>query len=141
MIDPNELLPRPYDKIDLLPYIGKTYVGSRTINYHSSVGCPFLCGFCAVAAVYKARWIGLSADRIAGDLLWFKKQYEVNAVEFHDNNFFTSERRTAEFAERIQGHGFGWWGEARPDTLMQYDESTWKLMKRSGCKMIFFGAE
>jgi anaerobic magnesium-protoporphyrin IX monomethyl ester cyclase len=141
LIDPNELLPLPYHRLDLHPYIGRTYVGSRTINYHSSVGCPFLCGFCAVAAVYKARWLGLSADRIADDLLWFKKRFNVNAVEFHDNNFFTSERRTFEFAERMVGQGFGWWGEARPDTMMQYDDETWKLMKRSGCRMIFFGAE
>ncbi|MGA3243566.1 MAG: radical SAM protein [Bacteroidota bacterium] len=141
LIDPNELPPLPYHKLNLHPYIGKTYVGTRTINYHSSVGCPFLCGFCAVAAVYKARWMGLTADRIATDLLWFKKNFNVNAVEFHDNNFFTSERRTFEFAERMVGKEFGWWGEARPDTVMQYDDATWKMMKQSGCKMIFFGAE
>jgi radical SAM superfamily enzyme YgiQ (UPF0313 family) len=141
LIDPNELPPLPYHKLDLEPYIGRTYVGTRTINYHSSVGCPFLCGFCAVAAVYKARWLGLTAERVADDLLWFKKNFNVNAVEFHDNNFFTSERRTSEFAERMIGQDFGWWGEARPDTLMQYDDATWNLMKRSGCKMIFFGAE
>jgi hypothetical protein len=85
--------------------------------------------------------MGLTADRIATDLLWFKKNFNVNAVEFHDNNFFTSERRTFEFAERMVGKEFGWWGEARPDTVMQYDDATWKMMKQSGCKMIFFGAE
>jgi len=141
LIDPNDLPPLPYSKLNITPYIGKTYLGTRTINYHSSVGCPFLCGFCAVAAVYKARWIGLAPERIANDLAWFKKSFNANAVEFHDNNFFTSERRTFEFAERIVGQDFGWWGEARPDTMLQYEDATWKMLQRSGCKMIFFGAE
>src|SRR5207302_6729944 len=30
--------------------------------YHSSYGCPFLCGFCAVASVYKGRWMGFDPD-------------------------------------------------------------------------------
>ncbi len=141
LIDPNTLPPLPYHKVDMERYIGRTYVGTRTVNYHSSVGCPFLCGFCAVAASYKARWIGLEPERIVRDLLWFKREHGVNAVEFHDNNFFTSERRTAEFAERIEGQGFTWWGEARPDTLLQYDDATWRLMRQAGCKMIFMGAE
>ncbi|HMK37792.1 MAG TPA: radical SAM protein [Bacteroidota bacterium] len=141
MIDPAELPPLPYHRVDVRRYIGRTYVGSKTINYHSSVGCPFMCGFCAVASSYRARWAGLPAERIAGDLFWFRKEFGVNAVEFHDNNFFTSEKRTLEFAGRITGKGFTWWGEARPDTLLAYDDRTWRAMQESGCKMIFMGAE
>lgn len=141
LLDPNELPPVPYHKIPIPPYIWPTFLGQRTVNYHSSVGCPFLCGFCAVAAVYKAGWIGLHPDRIVADLSMLQKMYEINAVEFADNNFFTSEKRTAEFSERMSGLGISWWGEARPDTLMKYDDRTWALMKRSGCKMIFLGAE
>ena len=141
LIDPNVVPPLPYSKIDLRRYIGKTYLGTRTINYHSSVGCPFLCGFCAVAAVYKARWIGLEPNRIVKDLLWFQERYLINAVEFHDNNFFTSEKRTFEFAQGMVGRNISWWGEGRPDTLLQYEDATWRVMRDSGCKMIFFGAE
>ncbi len=141
LIDPNDLPPLPYHKVPVSRYIGRTYIGRRTVNYHSSVGCPFLCGFCAVAAVFKARWLGLEAGRIEQDLLWFQKNFGIDAVEFHDNNFFTSEKRTSEFADRIKGRGISWWGEARPDTLLHYDDSTWRLMQQAGSKMIFFGAE
>ena len=141
MIDPCLLPPLPYHRVDVKKYIGRTYIGTRTVNYHSSVGCPFMCGFCAVASSYRARWAGLSAEHIAADLTWFREEFGVNAVEFHDNNFFTSEKRTLEFAERIQGRGFTWWGEARPDTLLAYDDRTWQAMSDSGCKMIFMGAE
>ena len=141
LLDPNELPPLPYKRIDVNRYIGRTVLGTRTVNYHSSVGCPFLCGFCAVAVSYKARWIGLEAKRIAEDLAWFKKEHQINAVEFHDNNFFTSERRVHEFADLLAGQDMHWWGEARPDTLLQYEDSTWRLMKKAGCAMIFLGAE
>lgn len=141
LIDPNELPRLPYNKVDVDRYIGRTVLGTRTINYHSSVGCPFLCGFCAVAVSYKARWMGLVAERIAEDISWLKKEHRINAIEFHDNNFFTSEKRVHDFAERISGQDIHWWGEARPDTLLQYDDSTWRLMKKAGCTMIFLGAE
>jgi hypothetical protein len=41
----------------------------------------------------------------------------------------------------MAGKGISWWGEGRPDTLLSYDDATWRSMKRGGCKMIFFGAE
>lgn len=141
LIDLNNLPALPYQKVDMPRYIGRTYLGTRTVNYHSSVGCPFLCGFCAVAVSYRARWMGLTPEAIVRDLLWFKGQFGVNAVEFHDNNFFTSEARVREFSERVFGQDFSWWGEGRPDTLLQYDNRTWALMRDAGCKMIFMGAE
>src|SRR5437016_4424609 len=139
--DPNALPPIPYHRVDLDRYIGQTYLGTRTMSYHSSFGCPFLCGFCAVAAIYKSRWIGKDAGAVVDEILWFKHEHGVNAVEFVDNNFFVAEERTVEIASGLRGHGITWWGEARPDTLMLYSDATWRTMRESGCKMIFFGAE
>ena len=34
-----------------------------------------------------------------------------------------------------------WWGLGRVDELYGYKDSTWKLMKQSGLKMLFCGAE
>ena len=138
---PAHEFPLPYHRMEVQRYIGKTCLGTRTISYHSSFGCPFLCGFCAVAAIYRGRWTGKPASAVAGDVLWFRNNYGVNAVEFIDNNFFVAEHRAYEIAERLQGSGISWWGEARPDTLMEFSDSTWRKMRDGGCKMIFFGAE
>src|SRR6185295_14312284 len=67
--------------------------------------------------------------------------YGVDAVQMHDMDFFISEARTAEFAERIGGLGLRWWGLGRVDTLMQYSDATWEKMARSGLAMVFSGAE
>jgi anaerobic magnesium-protoporphyrin IX monomethyl ester cyclase len=139
-----DLIPRlPYYKVDAEKYLkrSRTYLGPRTMAYHSSVGCPFLCGFCAVAGVYKGRWMGRNAELVTDDLKFLKKEYDIGAVEFHDNNFFVSEKRTYDIANGIKDLNLGWWGEARPDTTMKFTDDTWEMMSRAGCKMIFFGAE
>lgn len=139
-----DIIPRlPYHKVDVNKYLytAKTYLGERTIAYHSSVGCPFLCGFCAVAGVYKGRWEGRNAKLVAGDLEFLKTEYNIGAVEFHDNNFFVSEKRCYDISEKIRHLNLGWWGEARPDTVMKFSDDTLIMMKEAGCKMIFFGAE
>jgi len=62
-------------------------------------------------------------------------------VMMHDMDFFISEARVAEFAERIAPLQLRWWGLGRIDTLMHYSDRTWDAMVRSGLKMIFSGAE
>jgi radical SAM superfamily enzyme YgiQ (UPF0313 family) len=66
LIEQDNLPPLPYDKLtDFYPmdkYLGRTYLGQRTLAYHSSIGCPFTCSFCAVVPTYEARWKAKSAQ-------------------------------------------------------------------------------
>ncbi|MEJ0103960.1 MAG: radical SAM protein [Bacteroidota bacterium] len=145
LYDPDELPSLPYAKLNsfypLRRYLGKTYLGTKTIAYHSSMGCPFKCSFCAVVPIYNARWRGKSAQLIYKDIRYLKDNFGGNAIEFHDNNFFVSEKRTTEFAKLIKPDNMVWWGEGRIDTIDRYSDSSLALMRESGCKMIFFGAE
>lgn len=141
LVDPNAL-PRPrYELVDVERYLGPSFLGRRTTSFHSSVGCPFTCGFCAVAGVYEGRWMGIDAEPLADEILRQRRDYGVDAVQFVDNNFFVAERRTRRFAELVREAGVAWWGEARPDTVMKYSDETWRAMAESGCRMIFYGAE
>jgi anaerobic magnesium-protoporphyrin IX monomethyl ester cyclase len=145
LYDPDELPSLPYKKLNqfysIQAYLGKTYLGTKTIAYHSSMGCPFKCSFCAVVPIYNARWRGKSAQLIYTDIKYLKENYGGNAIEFHDNNFFVSEKRTVEFAKLINPENMVWWGEGRIDTIDKYSDASLALMRESGCKMIFFGAE
>lgn len=135
----------PYKKLhDTYPlknYLAKTFMGNTTFSYHSSFGCPFTCSFCAVVPIYNARWKGLKAERVANDILSFKKKYGIDAVEFHDNNFFTSKKRVVEFSKLIIDQNISWWGEGRIDTINKYSDDDLLLMRNAGLKMIFLGAE
>jgi radical SAM superfamily enzyme YgiQ (UPF0313 family) len=140
---PDHLPDFPYHRVDVARYVRPTFMGRRTLPHHSSYGCPFFCNFCAVVNMVNGRWLAQSAERTANTVRLLVERWEVDAVEFYDNNFFTSEARVAEFAERLLSMGLhiGWWGEARIDTMMHYSDSTWALMRDSGLKMVFLGAE
>jgi anaerobic magnesium-protoporphyrin IX monomethyl ester cyclase len=145
LYDQDELPDMPYDKLNesypVTKYLGKSYLGSKTIAYHSSFGCPFTCSFCAVVPIYNAKWRGQGAEKIYRNIMHLKNKYGGNAIEFHDNNFFVQERRTVEFSNLIKKENMIWWGEGRIDTIDRYKDESLALMREAGCKMIFFGAE
>jgi radical SAM superfamily enzyme YgiQ (UPF0313 family) len=145
LVDQVGLPPLPYDRLDefypMQRYLGKTYLGTRTLAYHSSMGCPFTCSFCAVVPIFEARWKARTALQVYEDVRYVKNKWGANAIEFHDNNFFVSEKRVAEFSKLVMDDNMIWWGEGRIDTINKYKDETLALMRESGCKMIFFGAE
>ena len=145
LIDQDSLPKLPYDKLhriyNIEKYLGKTYLGNKTLAYHSSMGCPFSCSFCAVVPIYEARWKAKSASLVYQDIKYIKDKWGADAIEFHDNNFFVSEKRTVEFSNLIMPEKMIWWGEGRIDTIDKYTDESLALMRESGCKMIFFGAE
>jgi radical SAM superfamily enzyme YgiQ (UPF0313 family) len=145
LLDQDALPPLPYDFLDqfypMRRYLNPTFLGKKTLAYHSSMGCPFKCSFCAVVPIFEARWRGKSAEGIFQDIKFIKEKWGADSIEFHDNNFFVSEKRTVEFSRLMLGQGINWWGEGRIDTIDQYSDESLALMRRAGCRMIFFGAE
>lgn len=145
LIDQDTLPPLPYDKLNTMyaipKFLGKTYLGEKTLAYHSSIGCPFTCSFCAVVPIYEARWKGKSAQNMYNDIKYIKDKWGATAIEFHDNNFFVSEKRAVEFAKLIEPENMTWWGMARIDTMHKFKDSSLEAIRRAGCKIIFFGAE
>lgn len=145
IVEQDTLPQLPYEQLNkfysLSRYLGKTFLGTKTAAYHSSMGCPFTCSFCAVVPLYNARWKGKSAELIYRDVTYLAETYGADAVEFHDNNFFVSEKRTVEFSKLIKDEKIIWWGEGRIDTVDKYKDESLAIMRDAGCRMIFFGAE
>ncbi len=131
----------PYHRVDMRQYVHANYLGRRTVAHNSSFGCPFACSFCAVVAMSNRRWLAQSAARIERAVRHLVTTYGVDAVQMHDMDFFISEGRTEEFAERIAPLGIRWWALGRVDRLMEFSEKTWRAMATSGLKMVFSGAE
>ena len=131
----------PYHQVEMERYIHPNYLGTRTIAHNSSFGCPFACNFCAIVSMTNRGWLPESGERTAHTLKLLRDKYGVNAIQFHDMDFFISEKRVIDFTDRIKRMGLTWWALGRVDELSRYKDSTWKLMKKSGLKMIFCGAE
>ena len=137
----DELPDLPYARVPMREYIHPTYLGRRTVAHNSSFGCPFSCSFCAVVAMTNRRWLAQSPARMARVVGHLHDEYGVDSVMMHDMDFFISEARVAEFAERIAPLEMKWWALGRIDTLMHYSDATWRAMAGSGLKMVFSGAE
>ena len=137
----DELPDWPYHRVPMTRYLHAHYLGRRVGTHHSSFGCPFSCNFCAVVEMSSRRWVAQSAARVSRVLLDQQARFGIDAVQFHDMDFFISEPRVAELAERLTGRGLAWWALGRVDELMRYRDDTWRAMRRSGLKMAFCGAE
>jgi anaerobic magnesium-protoporphyrin IX monomethyl ester cyclase len=133
--------PTPFELVDMERYAARSFLGQRTFNLHTSVGCPYLCNFCAVVNLYAGRWLPDPAEAVISEVRTLATTYRADAIEFHDNNFFAWERRCREVADGIADLGVSWWGEGRIDTMLGFSGATWEAMARSGLRMVFFGAE
>lgn len=139
---PLEELPEwPYHRVPMERYIHRHYLGDRVGTHHSSYGCPFGCTFCALVPIVNRKWVAQRGHRVAEVVRLLKQRYAIDAMQFHDMDFFISEDRTLEFAAGVRDLDISWWALGRVDELMRYGESTWTAMKQSGLKMLFCGAE
>ena len=131
----------PFHRLPMDDYLHAHYLGRRVGAHQSSFGCPFACNFCAVVKMSHRRWLAQSPARVAAALTRQRDEFGVDAMQFYDMDFFIAEPRTAEIAERIAPLGLAWWALGRVDELMRYSDRTWALLKKSGLKMVFVGAE
>ena len=139
---PGEFPWMPYERLPQLEkYMARTFLGSRTAVHQASYGCPFRCKFCGVAGVAQGRQKSETPERTAAILTHLQKRFAINAVKFYDNNFFLREDDARELADRLAPLRLKWWCEGRIDILLRYSDATLHALRRSGCTMIFLGAE
>jgi len=131
----------PYHALPAERYLRPTFLGKRTAVHQASLGCPYRCNFCGVVTFSGSREKMESPARTQDILRHLVQRYGVDAVQFYDNNFFLREEHTRELVDRIAPLNLQWWCEGRIDIMMRYSDATFQAIRRSGCTMIFFGAE
>jgi len=135
----------PYEKLyNPEQYVNKMdMLGTRTINYLSSQGCPCRCQFCAEPLVYKRRWQGHTPDRVLADLEFLESSLNINGISFSDANYFVNERRAFEISAKMAENGImpRWAANARASQLTGFSDDTFKMLGDSGLDSFFVGAE
>ena len=131
----------PFHRVPVQKYLRPSFFGKRTAVHHASIGCPFRCSFCGVHAAYGTREKLETPSRTAAILRHLATRYGADSVQFYDMNFFMREDHARELADCLEPLGLRWWCEARVDVMCRYSDSTLAALRRSGCTMIFFGAE
>jgi len=134
----------PLHLIDVEKHLRVTEVGDRVIDLFTSYGCPYDCTFCAENHFSKKRWVGMSAGKVLRQIRRLIERHRIDGVVFRDNNFFVNKSRALEIAAGIKSlpEPFAW-GQCmgRTDTLLQYDDAEWDLLRESRLRSIFIGAE
>ena len=142
--DINDFPRLPYEKLrNPRQYLNNMHVGSRSINYVSSQGCPARCQFCAEPLVYGRAWRAYKPDRVLSDLEFLKSFLDVNGVMYFDSTYFVKEQRAREISEGMIARGMklGWAANARAPQLGKFSEETFDVLKRSGLWAFLVGAE
>jgi anaerobic magnesium-protoporphyrin IX monomethyl ester cyclase len=122
-------------------YLVHTFLGRRTIGYQAALGCRFRCTFCGVASMFRGKTALLPAERLEQDLQFMRDRFGVDGVQFYDHNFFDREVDMVPLLEVLAKFRLPWWCYARADALVNLSEQSWSLVRKSGLRMAYIGAE
>ncbi len=136
--------PFNFDLIDVRRYLaddGK--IGRRVINYVSSQGCRWRCGFCSDTKLYSNKWISESEDRMVGALAGLQQRFGIDGVKFYDSNFDVEGTRVIAFCQELERQGItlNWAMSIHPYTLYRMTDSNLDLMRKNNCRRLLIGAE
>jgi len=142
--DFNEYPPVNYELIDVNNYIYYPSFAKKSIVYFASHGCPYNCNFCAMATVFKQKWIPCKIDTIIKDLKYFKEKAGIDSVFFQDDNFFTNKEFCIQLCQAFIDNGLNllWetWSHAG-GFIKMFDDEEVSLLYKAGCRQIIAGSE
>lgn len=117
--------------------------GRRQLDYVTSQGCRYRCGFCADPAVFGRAWTGLEPPRVLDELTALHRRHAFTDLSFQDETFFTSRKRVEAIAEGLldAGMGFTWTATLRADQGRRLTGETVALCRRAGLREVVLGVE
>ncbi|MFO0981536.1 MAG: radical SAM protein [Planctomycetota bacterium] len=143
-LDPDLLPPLPYHLVDVEQYVVNSFLFGkrvRSLPFISSTGCPFPCTFCCEPVLSSQRWRKMSAEVAFARVMSLVEKHRLDAVEFHDEEFFVDRRRGARIADMIGGR-FQWYVQTRMDDLVALDEMVGlRTLESNGLRAVQPGLE
>lgn len=143
--------PRPYiSNLDELPFparhllpMDKYSAFGKKMPFGTiltSRGCPFGCTFCSSSLLFGKKFRARSAENVVDEVEHFQNTYNNKNVEFIDDTFTVDWKRVKVICDEMLERKLDttWVCSCRVD-LINKDILQW--LKKSGCKMIYFGVE
>lgn len=114
----------------------------RTAEVLSSRGCNNNCSFCSETLTYGRGVRFHSSDYVIECIERLLKNYDINAIYFHDNDFLISPKHAEEICQKLISKGLNkkikWAVQSGTDKV---NDDILKLMSKAGCIGIEFGME
>jgi anaerobic magnesium-protoporphyrin IX monomethyl ester cyclase len=131
----------PYDLID-----EEHYPSTKSGRFHiqTSRGCPHRCGFCYNSIFNKSSWRCKSVEHVLDEFEFvLEKHPGTKCLDIIDDNYFVNEARVEAICRGMIERGINatWRADCRFDYMSRYSESFIKLLEKSGCIELNFGAE
>lgn len=134
-----------------MPYhlLGRTFLKNRyALPIHTSRGCPYRCSFCYSPAFNKRKYRMKSAERVADEIDYYYKKYNINFFDFtSEDEFFIDPFRFCEIFKILAKKGIkiSWNAFCRINTfdraLNNMGNEFMQLLKDSNCYALNFGIE
>ena len=124
-----------WDLVNIENYMVPMWGQKKAINFITSRGCPFKCGFCYNLRFNRGRWRGHSREFVISEVQKLKDQYGIDGIRFYDDNFFANKKRAIDIVRAID---LPWEAEFRVGSIT--DELA-RDIRDTNCQGICFGLE
>jgi radical SAM superfamily enzyme YgiQ (UPF0313 family) len=135
-------LPFPdWEGFDLRRYSSPARKKNFSLPVMSSRGCPTQCYFC-YKEIFGNRYRFRSPENVVDEIEYLKTKYRIQEFSIIDDNFTLLNERAEEICKLIIERKLNLaWSIPSGMRVSPISEKLLKLMKKSGCYRVFFGAE
>ena len=104
----------------------------------SARGCPYTCNFCVKS--FGKQLTYRTTEQIIEEIIFLKEKFKIRSLRFIDDTFTVKTSRVIEICQKMieLEIGIDWACLSRMDSL---NKEIIPLMKKAGCKRIYFGVE
>jgi len=135
----SELDQLPFPDFSLLHAAGRRIGDHTIVPMQTSRGCPFDCSFCSVTGMFGRQYRFRSTASIIEELRRYNRRG--NFIFFYDDNFTANREHTKDLLRAMIREHFVFKWSAQVRTDVANDPELVRLMKKSGCRMVFIGFE
>jgi radical SAM superfamily enzyme YgiQ (UPF0313 family) len=129
-----DLKKAPLPRYDLVKYLNYKMYWIQTTR-----GCPHDCNFCVASNIFGRRFRFKSVEQVVEEIKFIKSVSLNPRISFADDNMFVNKNYSKSLLEKIIPLNIRWF--AQTDVSVAEDMELLKLLKKSGCSILFIGFE
>ena len=129
-----DLKKAPIPRYDLIKYLNH-----RMFWIQATRGCPHDCNFCVASNIYGKRIRYKSVEQVVEEIKFIKSFNNNPRISFADDNMFANKNYSKILLEKIIPLNIRWL--AQTDISVAEDMELLRLLKKSGCSILFIGFE
>jgi anaerobic magnesium-protoporphyrin IX monomethyl ester cyclase len=112
--------------------------GERAVVLFTSRGCPWRCGFCYNQLANQRTFRAQSAERVLSEVHDLRERFDISAIVFEDDNFFSNRRRAIQV---VRGLDVSWNSTIRVDEVVKGGEDLVRELSQNHCAELRIGVE